>query len=220
VRYDRDVRVVLLVCLLACKDQAQTEAPKPGPASAVVSNDASGFIGTPPVKTTKPIDAAKAQELAKRDFPSWGREVRNADDKGVDLLYMSETHPIVVIAVNASKCFDCLPMEESKWKAKSDALRYVIGPELKDHRDTTWEMGMTDIAGTPYAFTYHVAFDGAGAYSTAYAVYYNDGVNMIRVIASYGDAPPKSRDAMVAWATRQNLEQVAKGFMDEFVHAW
>ena len=236
---------ILLLGLLACKDQTKSAAPKPGSASGVaVTGDAptatepvgsgSGSVlrlpklaGTPPVKTTKPIDAAKAQELAKIEFESFTRDVRVADAKGIDLRYFTKARPTIMVTVNATKCFDCLPMEESKWRAKSDALKYLIGPELKDHRDTTWELGMTEIAKTPYAWTYHVAYNVApdtigvaGSYATAYAIYYNDGVNMIRVVAEYKDDAPKSREAMLAMTPKQDLEQIAKAFVDVFDHAW
>jgi hypothetical protein len=227
VRYDRDVRVVLLVCLLACKDQAKTEAPKPGSASGVVVADAAAnplhlpaLAGTPPVKTTKPLDAAKARELAKLDFESFTKDVRFADDKGVDLRFATKTRPTIAVTVRVTKCFDCLPMTESQWKPKADALRYTIVPELKDREDTIWETGMTDIAGAPYAWTYYAGFNGA-SYGTSYAIYYNDGVSMIRVVAEYGESDlPKSRDDMVATTPKHDLEQIAKAFVDAFVHAW
>lgn len=234
------MRAIVLLGLLACKDQAKTEAPKPGSASAVVAPaiDAAAqgrvlslpeLAGTPPVKTTKPIDAAKARQLAKTDFESFTKDVRFADDKGVDLRYFTKARPTIAVNVTAMKCFDCLPMQESKWKAKADALRYLIIPELKDREDTIWETGMTEIAGVPFAWTYHAAYQVAmkdangvtGSYGTAYAIYFNDGVNMIRVVAEYKDSDfPKSREAMVALTPKQDLEQIAKAFIDTFVHAW
>jgi hypothetical protein len=210
------VRFAMLLLVLACKDQAKTETPKPGSASAIVAAPAA----TPPVKTTAPIDAAKAQQLAQRDFEGFTKDVRFADDRGADLRYVSKARPTVAIGVRVAKCFDCLPMQEGPWKAKADALRYTIAPELKDREDTIWETGVTDIAGATYAWTYFAGFAGA-SYGTAYAMYFNDGVNMIRVVAEYSDGDiPKSRDAMVAATPKQSLEQHAKAFMDAFVHAW
>ena len=78
---------------------------------------------------------------------------------------------------------------------------------------------MTDLAGTPFAWTYHVGFSPE-AYGTAYTLYFNDGVTMIRVVAEYAGDAPASRDAMVAAASKDALAQSAKAFADRFVHAW
>ena len=222
--------IVLLALLVGCKDKTKAEAPRVGSASAVANPDPQPnalrlpkLAGTPPAKS-KPLDAAKAQQLAKLDFDGWTRAVRLADARGLELRYTMTT---LVVTVQAATCFDCLPMELDRWRAKSDALRSLIGRPLQDHEDTTWELGMTTIAGTPYAWTYHVGYaagpDPNGvpiAYGTAYALYFNDGVNMIRVVAESNADAPASREAMVNLAPKADLEQVAKAFADQFVHAW
>jgi hypothetical protein len=237
----RDAIVLLTVLLVAgCKDKTAAVQPKPGSASAVAAPaDAAApvpqntlrlpkFAGTPPVKTTKPIDRAKSEQLTQTEFEGFRKDVRIADDRGIDIRYFTLARPRIMVTVNASKCFDCVPMQADAWKAKGEALKVVAGPELKDRSDTVFAQGMTEIAGTPYAWTYHVGYslldDPAqgvtGAYGTGYAIYYNDGVNMIRVVAEYKDDAPRSREAMIAVTPREDLEAIAKAFVDQFVHRW
>ena len=235
--------IVLLALLVACKDKGKTTEPvKTGSGTAVVKTGSGGsgklpaqnelhvpkFAGTPPVKTTKPIDKAKAEELAKHDFEGFKKDVRLATDLGIDLRYTTEARPHIMVTVSATKCFDCIAMTLDAWKAKVDSLKILIGPELKDRPDTKFEMGETDINGTKYVWTYHVGFNInpdpgtgiAGAYGTAYAIHYNDGVNMIRVVAEYKDDVPKSREDMVNLAPKEDLELIGKAFIDFFDHAW
>lgn len=222
--------VLLLVLALACKDKTKAEAPRVGSASAVATEPAASsprlpkLVGTPPVKAG-PLDAARITKLSKRDFEGWTRDVRLADERGLEVRYRSTSRPSLTITVLASPCFDCLPMQEAQWTRKSDALRSLIAPELRDHEDTTWEMGTTEIAGTPYIWTHHVAYVApdargmGGAFGTAYTLFFNDGTNMIRVMVEYTDDAP-SRDAMLRAAPKRDLEQAAKAFIDQFVHFW
>jgi len=184
--------------------------------------------GTPPNKTTKPMDAAKAEELSKVDFDGFDKEVRLAGETGLETRYITKNRPAIMVTVNANKCFDCLPIELDKWKAKEEGLKVLVGKELLAAKDTTFEMGATDITKTPYIWQYHVGYNVnpdpatglAGAYGTAYAIHYNDGMNMIRVVAEYKDDTPKSRQDMVNLTPKEDLEQIAKAFMDVFVHTW
>jgi hypothetical protein len=58
-----------------------------------------------------------------------------------------------------------------------------------------------------------------GAFSDAYALYYNDGVNQIRVVAEYKD-DPTTREDMLAIAPKEDLERLAKAFLAAYTHAW
>lgn len=211
------MRAAVLLLLLACKDQPAAVAPKVGSASAVTPTPAK----TPPVRSA-PLDAAKARELARRDVAGWTREVRLADGKGVDLRYRRAA---IAVTVHVARCFDCLPMEDARWRAKSDVLRALVAAEVRDRTDTTWELGMTELAGTPAAWTYHAGYGApapstGSAYGTAYTLYFNDGVNMLRVVAEYAGDAPASREAMIAAAPKAELAQLAAAFADDVVHAW
>lgn len=236
----RNAILFVAVIVSGCGDK-KTQPAKPGSGTGVASaaGDAGEtpqqntlrlpkLAGTPAIKTTKPIDKAKAEELGKLEFDTFGRDTRLATDQGLDVRYTTKARPIIMVTVNAQKCFDCIPIDLEKWKAKTDSLKVLIGPELKDHKDTTFEMGVTEISGTSYLWTYHVGYNISpdpttgmgGSYGTAYAIHYNDGVNMIRVVAEYKDDAPKSREDMVNLTPREDLEQIAKAFIDFFVHKW
>ena len=213
--------LVFLVLVFGCKDKTTPAAPKTG--SSVARADASPAppsrlhaptrAGTPPVKTA-PLDAAKIAMLAKHDVDGWARQVRLADAKGLEVQYTSGAFRVTV---QAARCFDCLPMQLDRWQAKSDALRALIVPELRDRADTTWELGMTDLAGAPVAWTYHVGY-ASPAFSRAYTLHFNDGINMVRVMTKIIDVPT-TRDALLA-SPREDLVLITTAFLDKFVHIW
>lgn len=182
------------VLVLACKDKTKTETPRPGSAT---TRDA----GAP--RPSAPLDPAA---LSSIDVPGWTRDVRLADRKGLELRYGADA---VVITVQVAPCFDCLPMQLDRWRAKSDALRGLIPPELRDHASTAWDLGMTDVGGAPVAWTFHTGDTGT-VYGSAYTLYFNDGHHMIRVVAeSSARDVPKSR-----------LEGAARHFLEVFVQRW
>ena len=59
-----------------------------------------------------------------------------------------------------------------------------------------------------------------GTYSDSYTLYYNDGINQIRVRADYADDAMASARAMLALAPEQDLAQLAVAFLDFYVHEW
>jgi hypothetical protein len=56
-------------------------------------------------------------------------------------------------------------------------------------------------------------------FTDAYIVYYNDGVNQIRVIASYKDDPTTTEE-LKKLAPKEDLEALALAFLDVYTHAW
>jgi hypothetical protein len=121
----------------------------------------------------------------------------------------------------------CTPMKLARWQAREDELKQHLSKDLVDRPDTRFEIGTRKIAGVPTIFTYQLGhFFGkddrdqpVGAYSDAYILYYNDGVNRIQVIASYLD-DAVSRDQLLALAPREDLEKLAVAFASYYLHAW
>ena len=59
-----------------------------------------------------------------------------------------------------------------------------------------------------------------GTYSDAYALYYNDGVNEVRVVAEYKDDPLKTKADMARVAPQDQLAKIAMAFIDVYTQAW
>lgn len=182
--------------------------------------------GTKPKQSAKAFDKADFEKLAKHEFPGFQAVVRSKD-KQLDVRHSTDARPILATTVTIAPCFDCLPMELDKWKAKEAGLKMLLPDELRDRPDTTWELGATELHGQPLVFTYQFGFtsgkDDQGnpesAFSNAYALYFSDGKNQIRVVAEYKD-DPVTREDLKSIAPREDLEKLAKGFLDFYTHAW
>ncbi|HWU90207.1 MAG TPA: hypothetical protein VN253_23245 [Kofleriaceae bacterium] len=251
----RGATLALLAAVLAagCKDRPKTQPVQPtaGPGSAPGAGSGSGagaaraagsgedapkqneldipkLAGTPPIKTTTPLARAQYEKMAALEYPGWKRDVRRLTDKGVEVRYKTQARPILAVTLTATPCFDCIPLELPRWKAKTDALKNLLAPELRDRKDTIFEVGEVRLAGAPLIFTYQLGYlagvDDEGqqrsAFSDAYALYHHDGVNQIRVVAQYMDDQTATRDDMANLAPRDDLAQIALAFLDTYTHAW
>jgi hypothetical protein len=122
----------------------------------------------------------------------------------------------------------CTPMQLDLWKAKTDELKQSLSKQLIARPETLFEVGTRDVLGAPAIYTYQLAsFFGTdetgqpvGAYSDAYILYYNDGVNEIRVNAAYIDDAIGGMDKLLAVAPREDLEKLAVSFMSYYLHEW
>ena len=181
--------------------------------------------GTPPKKTKDKLVDADFDRLGKLDVPSFTKTVRNQKD-GLDIRFQT-TRPRLGTTVTITPCFGCAPMELAKWKEREADLKQLLSPELRGRPDTTWELGSVDLHGQLVVYTYQVGTlfgkDEQGnpksSYSDAYALYYNDGVNQIRVVSEYQDSPVP-RDQMLTIAPKEDLAKVALSFLDYFTHQW
>ena len=57
------------------------------------------------------------------------------------------------------------------------------------------------------------------SFTNAFAVYYNDGINQIRVVAEYKD-DPKPMEEIAKIAPKGDLEMLALAFLDVYTHEW
>lgn len=249
--YARGVRHFVFVALIAfagCKTDKQssptTGSGSAGSGSAAAGSNATGSgsaagsndvgkgavlklpksDGTPPKKTTKAIEQADVDRLAKLDFEGFEKTDRTGG-KSFEVR-LTTPRPRLAVTVTIAACFDCIPMELEKWQAKGDAMKVLLAEELRSLPDTVFELGKADLNGQPVIFTYQLGYtSGAdqngpvGAFSNAYALYYNDNVNQIRVVAEYKD-DWVAREDMVRIAPREDLEKLARAFLDAYTHAW
>jgi len=165
--------------------------------------------------------------LARRGkiaYPGFKRDTIN-EENALDVRHTTP-RPMISTTVTMTKCFQCTPMELDKWKSKEAALKALLPEELRNRPDTIFEIGKTEAAGTTVMYTYQFGqFYGkdeagpTGSFTNAYILYFNDGVNQIRVVAQYKD-DPTTREDMLAIAPKEDLERLAKAFFDAYTHQW
>lgn len=234
------VRTLLIVTALTaaagCKDKPTRKAPPANPAEPTATPTAPGApapdlvlphsAGGPPVKTTKPHTKADYEKLNEMTFPGFGKQERTLGDKAFEVRQVTADHPRMWATITAQHCLDCVPMELEKWKAKTEDLKVLLGP-LKELPGVTFEVGQTHLNGAPVIYAYQVgegsSDGGAGGadrhFTNAMALYYNDGINQIRVVAEYKD-DPKPIEEIKKIAPKEHLMMLALSFLDVYTHAW
>ncbi|HTR49730.1 MAG TPA: hypothetical protein VMJ10_03420 [Kofleriaceae bacterium] len=224
--------VALCVLAVGCKGKPTHEEPaaaETGSAPAPHQPTAAELAlppetGTPPLKTTKPIDKPIFDKLGALKFPGFNLRPFNNGERIVQR-QETQTFPKLRAIIIIEPCKGtCDPMDLAKWKDKP-SLKSNLAPALQQAKDTVFEVGKTDLEGAPMIFTYQLGMardpaSGGGAYSDMYILYYNDGVNQATVMAAYIDDPLPTKEALAKIAPKEDLEKVAKAFMDAYTHAW
>ncbi|HEY5924344.1 MAG TPA: hypothetical protein VIV11_21855 [Kofleriaceae bacterium] len=234
------MRISLVVSLLAvaslslgCKDKPTKKAPPANVGSGQGSGPraAPDLIlpradGTPPKKTAVPHAKADYERMAKLEFPGFGQEVRTVGEKVFEVRHKTKDHPRLWAVVTIKHCFECLPMELDKWKAKEQELKAINLEALKDSKDIDWELGETTLNGQKIIYAYQVGTgtapgEGGGEYSftNSFLAYFNDGINEIRVVGTYKD-DPVDKASLKRLAPKEDLRALALSFMDVYTHAW
>jgi hypothetical protein len=237
--YARRVKAIVVLSMMlvvACKE---SQPATPAGASGSQAAAGSGSSKSPVIVVPQPkgptlpkskgkLDKATVDKLATLTFESFTQDIRRQSEQGFEVKQKTKPRPHLTVTVTVTPCFDCIPMELDKWKAKGEALKMLLAPELKTRPDTKFEVGDTSVLGQKMIYTYQLAyFSGKDennnpefAYSDAYALYYNDGINHIRVVAEYADDPVSNAKAMEDIAPKELLERMAKAFMIAYVQAW
>lgn len=202
--------------------------------------------GTPPIKTTRKLGRADFEKLATLEYPGFQKQPHGLNDVVFEMRQVTKDHPRLWATITVEPCGagsaagsaagsgsaaaanDCWPMDLDVWKKHEDELKKKwLGDVLYGQPDVDWDMGKTDLHGQTMIWTYqlgqHVGSgEGGGslAFSDAYILYYNDGINKIRVVGEYKDDPVKSKQIMAQMAPKGDLELLAMAFMDAYTHAW
>ena len=233
----------LLVALGGCKDKPKTQPPtagsqlaqpasakKPGPEPKQVALPKG--TGKPPVKTTKRLTKTQWEAAAKLEYADWDHDVRDLADNHVEVKYRTKARPKISVTITSSHCLDCPPMKLASWQPKADAMKQLAipSPNLRNRKDTLFELGENTLNGQPFIFSYQLGSNVApdpdnenqpsGEYPDAYIAYYNAGTNQISVIAAYADDTLADIKALTELAPKEDLERVAKAFLDAFTQAW
>lgn len=235
--------LALLLLAAACgkgKPTQSTDDKQPGSAaasgSAAQTNETPDVqlpsqTGQPPEKTTAPLNEAQHDKLSDEQFPGWDRKLMEVNDKVALWRYTTKTAPKLSVLIMIRGCTDktpCLPIDLEAWKKDTAFKEHIVGKELVDKPDTHFELEQIDFNGAPMISTYVLgqsfakdeAGNTPGTYKYAYGLFWNDGINSIQAVATYGDLPLKDPNDMVKAIPREHLEQSARAFMDHFSHAW
>jgi hypothetical protein len=239
------VRKFLIASLLlasACKGKPAHREP---PANAVAqSGSASGSDGkraapdlalpqgpgTPPLKTTRKLGKADFEKLAKLEYPGFHTQEHGLTDNFFEIRQITNDHPRLWATVTIEPCGkepdDCPAMDLDTWKKREPELKKMLG-DLANQPDVDFDIGTNVLHGQTLIYTYQLgqhAGSGEGGgmftFSDAYILYYNDGVNRIRVVAEYKDDPVKTKEMMAKQAPKADLGLLAISFLDVYTHAW
>lgn len=237
--------VVALVAVAACKGKPQHHEPPPAAVSTPIATGSDRAApdlempqgpGTPPVKTTRKLGRADFEKMAKLEYPGFNHEQHGLNDVVFESRYMTKDHPQLWAVVTIEPCdagsaagsaapsAGCWPMDLAVWKTHVDELKKQTLPEqLQGGSDVDFEVGAVLVRGQMMIGTYQVgvtAGSAGGTLTDAYYLYFNDGVNKIRVAGSYKDKPVATKNALVQLAPKRDLALLAISFMDVFTHAW
>jgi len=188
--------------------------------------------GKPPVKTTSPITPAQLKQLAALTFDEFSLEATEYP-VSVAIRQRAQLRPKISINILIAPCnetnFKCLPMTLDAWRGDQAKLEEkMVNADLLKRRDTIFELGASSIAGVPLIYTYQAGQSfgqdetgqSTGTYSLAYALHYNDGVNMLRVIVTFSDDPRPTLAEMRRAMPRDFMEKAAAAFLDAYGQAW
>jgi hypothetical protein len=193
---------------------------------------------TPVPRTSRPLGRKELQRLAAITHKDFDREVRVTAAQVTEFRHTTTTRPKLGVTVTIQPCARtrsgrpakraCLAIDLPLWNARAAQLKQSLGTELVDRPDTRFEIGSRDVSGTPAIYTYQLGyFSGrdkhdqpTSSYSDAYILYYNDGVNQIRVNAAYVDDSVGGIGPMIAVAPEEDLEKLAVAFMSFYLHEW
>jgi hypothetical protein len=184
--------------------------------------------GKPPLKTEGVFDQAKMDAIGEPSFEGWEKIPHGGLKGHVQVRHQTKDHPKVMVEITLDPCGDkhpCTTMDLAKWKdeiKQQEVKTTLLGSALAAAPDTVWELGQTMANSVPviYMFGLGQAFSNGGDYADMFALFYNDGANEMRVVASYVDDPVQNKEMMVKLVNRETLEKVARAFFDAYGQIW
>ena len=186
---------------------------------------------TPARKTTRPLRKPQLGRLAAIEFPDFERQARNATERMIEFRHTTRTRPKLGVTVTLAACprpRPCPSMQLARWNKLRPELLEQLPASLSARPDTRLDVGTRQVAGATAISIYELGYSSgtddkdqpSADYINAYVVYYNDGVNQLRVMAHYLDDTVGGIDQMLAVAPRDDLEKLAVAFASYYLHAW
>lgn len=229
--------VVTIATTASCKGKpARREAPANAQGTASIATTAKGSAGSAsdvlhlpnsgglaPKKTSSALTTSSLDRMLAMRFEGFG--LQNDVNTGVFVAVLRTVdRPKLKVTVQVRPCNGtCMSIDLAKWKGRTDLKNDVMGPEMRSSDQIKFEVGETDLNGTPMIYTYQYGIlktPQGTRYTDTYVLWYNDGQNEIRSIATYADNGPDSVEAMLALAPKDDLEKLAKAFTDVYTQAW
>jgi hypothetical protein len=231
------VSLTIVAALVACQkskpskiEEAPTNAETPTPGPSPLANRTRIALppvsGKPPIKTTGVLDQEMMNKIGEPSFEGWEKIPHGGLNGHVQVRHETKEHPIVRVEITIDPCKDaCTPMELAKWQDSTKQVEIktkLLTQKLAAAPDTVWDLGQTQLNGVTMIYAYGLGqvFNNGGVFANMYALFYNDGVNEMRVIAQYSDDPMRDKELMATNVPREMLERLAKTFMDVYGQIW
>ena len=245
----RSALLVLVIAAVACKGKPKHKPPPqnlgaidPNAKASVTPNPELPDLVLPkgagkPVKTTEPLPLKKLLELQQLTWKGFQAEPHAINPaKGMEVRHTTADKPKIAATVTIAPCSaqavlgPCAAMTLPAWQAREAELKKMIPEEIR--AGAKFEIGTVKFHDTDLVYTFQLG-ETAGtiekgsnagqryvAYTYAYILYFNDGVNQLRVVAEYKDEAPEKVDDFLKLTPRSDLENTAKGFFDAFTSQW
>ena len=117
--------------------------------------------GSPPKKTTGPLDAATLDKLQKLTFRGFQAKAHGRTGNMMEVRQITEDHPRIWATVTVGSCKkegECWPITLEAWKPhEADMKASLLAEELRDLPDTVFEIGTTVVNGAGFIYQYQLA---------------------------------------------------------------
>jgi hypothetical protein len=243
------VRLALIAAAAAGACQRDRTAPPPAAGSARPAPAAAASRGpaeppaavpahvrlprspdAPIAATRRPLERDQLDRLVAVEFADFERRAPDAYKGLVEVRHTTRSRPRLGVAVIAGPCSEaaaCPAIEPAAWTARRDELLRQLPEALRAHPDTRLDIAPLRVAGAAAIGVFELGYASqvddhdqpAIDYIDAFVIHYNDGVNQLRVTASYAD-DAGGIDQLLALAPREDLERLATAFASYYLHAW
>lgn len=174
-------------------------------------------------RTSAPLGRERLERMAAIEHADFERQARSGTATSVEFRHMTTTRPLLGVTVEIGACGACEDVTTTPAE-----VRAGLPAALRERADTRVAVAPREVGGVTAVATYKLgaAFgqdehgQPAGDYVDAYALDYNDGVNRIRVTASYLDDAVGGVAQLQAVAPREDLEKMAAAFLGFYLHEW
>lgn len=176
---------------------------------------AGGGSGAKPVPAGAPVDKAKLDEIEKMSFGDAKVDVMSSKESSIQLkIAHAKTEPAMTATLDVGPCKNCLPMDLKQWQAHAAEMRALEDENIRDREDTVFEIGEAMAGSYKTIYTHTAGLDvRPGESFTAahnYTLYWNDGVNQVRVKVKDASMPSSQTVAeLVAKAPMEKLAALA-----------